>query len=792
MAATRRSISGEADRIQRVRGSRSRSPRRAFSRSLAFVVCVALATSLGGAPVVSASGGGLPGHLGVLNLVRVSVDSDGNQADSSSSYPSISANGRYVAFVSSATNLVDGDTNNVQDVFVRNMQTGAIERVSVRTDGTEGNNSSANPSISADGRYVTFSSVATNLVDGDTNNVQDVFVHDRQTGVTERVSVSSDGTQGNGFSRDPSISGDGRYVAFSSVASNLVADDTNDVQDVFVHDRQTGLTERVSVDSDGAQANGYSGYPAITADGRQIAFESRATNLVEGDTNGETDIFVHYRHTKWTVRVSLGADGAEGNGGSLKPAISADGRFVAFESLATNLVEGNTNGEYDIFVRDRHTNTTERVSVHTDGTEANNYSSNPSISADGRFVAFSSYATNLVDNDTTSGDIFVRDRETGVTGRASVRSDGTQANEESLNPSISADGRFVAFSSLATNLVDDDTMYGDVFVAELTVLPPVLPVAGTDRYATAIEASKLAYPQGLYVAGSRTVVIATGMNWPDALGGTALAGAVDGPILLVGTNTMPAGVLAEIERLGAEKAIILGGTSAVGLAVQTALETALEGADNVDRIAGTDRYETANEIALRVIELLEDDYDGTAFVATGGNFPDALAAAPLAAAQKWPLYLADPATGLSPATVDAMEDVTDVLILGGTAVVSPQTEAALETLLGTANVDRLSGADRYKTAVAVATHAVDEAGHTWNRVGIATGENFPDALAGGVLQGKAGSVMLLTPSATLNADTAAALLGNSDDIVTVTFFGGTGAVSDAVRTAALAAAGVVP
>ncbi len=320
-------------------------------------------------------------------------------------------------------------------------------------------------------------------------------------------------------------------------------------------------------------------------------------------------------------------------------------------------------------------------------------------------------------------------------------------------------------------------------VGTLEIQPPVLSVAGADRIATALATSLLAYPEGLAADGAKTVVIATGMNWPDALGGTALAGALDAPVLLTDTNTLPQPVLTEIERLGAEKAIILGGTSAVGAAVESALETALGGAANVDRIAGNDRYATANRIAREVIDLLGTEYDGTAFVATGGNFPDALAAAPLAAANGWPLYLANPASGISPATATAMAGVERVLILGGTGAVSAQTQTALNATFGAANVDRLSGADRYATAVAVANHAVTEAGHTWDRVGIATGAAFPDALAGGVLQGKVGSVMLLTTPTTLNTHAQAALSANKGAIDTVTFFGGDGAVSQAVRAA---------
>jgi Tol biopolymer transport system component len=396
----------------------------------------------------------------------VSVASDGTQGNGASALPSISADGRYVAFLSGASNLVPGDTNGVDDVFVHDRLTGQTTRVSVASDGTEGNGHSESPSISADGRYVAFASYASNLVPGDTNGVMDVFVHDRLTGQTTRVSVASDGTQGNGESRYPSISADGRYVAFMSYASNLVPGDTNGVMDVFVHDRLTGQTTRVSVASDGTQGNGDSVSPSISADGRYVAFMSYAYNLVPGDTNGKADVFVHDRLTGQTTRVSVASDGTQGNDGSGGASISANGRYVAFVSGASNLVPGDTNGVDDVFVHDRLTGQTTRVSVASDGTQGNGDSWWPSISADGRYVAFMSWASNLVPGDTNgTWDVFVHDRLTGQTTRVSVASDGTEGNSDSIYPSISADGRYVAFQSWASNLIPRDTNGAwDVFV----------------------------------------------------------------------------------------------------------------------------------------------------------------------------------------------------------------------------------------------------------------------------------------------------------------------------------------
>ena len=299
-----------------------------------------------------------------------------------------------------------------------------------------------------------------------------------------------------------------------------------------------------------------------------------------------------------------------------------------------------------------------------------------------------------------------------------------------------------------------------------------LQVAGANRYATAIAASKKAFPEG-----SEYVVVATGMNWPDALGGSALAGALDAPILLTATSSLPAEVRAEIVRLGATKAIILGGTPAVSAAVMGQID-AISGV-SVERISGPNRYDTAIKVAARTIAVLGDGYDGTAFIATGMNFPDALGASPLAAAAGWPIYLANPNQGSNAGLVSVMKaaGVTDAILLGGANVVSDTIRVAL----GTTYETRLSGANRYDTAVVVATYGAANADLTWNKVAIATGQNFPDALSGGALQGKDGSVLLLTPTASLNANVAAKLAANKAVITEVRFLGGPPAVSQGVR-----------
>ena len=303
-----------------------------------------------------------------LETIRASVASSGSEGRDSSERPAIGDDGNYVAFRSAAANLVPGDLNIDFDVFVHHAPSGQTTRASVPNEadqvdlGLEGDGDSYAPSISAGAAYVAFGSIASNLVMHDTNGVRDVFVHQSGPRTTIRVSVASDGTQGDGTSRNPSISADGRYVAFSSFASNLVGGDTNGVRDVFVHDTQTGVTTRVSVPDpptvlmNGIEGNQDSFVPSISADGRIVAFDSDASNLVADDTNGVRDIFVHDTQSGRTMRVSVPdlasqfGLGTEGLDDSFNPSISGNGLYVAFGSNASNMVLGDTNGVRDSFL----------------------------------------------------------------------------------------------------------------------------------------------------------------------------------------------------------------------------------------------------------------------------------------------------------------------------------------------------------------------------------------------------------------------------------------------------------
>jgi Tol biopolymer transport system component/DNA-binding CsgD family transcriptional regulator len=334
-----------------------------------------------------------------------------------------------------------------------------FEVISVNNDGDLGSGNSFRPSISADGRYVAFESYADNLAPGDTQRSWDIFVHDRKTGKTELVNVSVTGTFSNAPARSPAISGDGRYVAFASGATDLVAEEIACCGQVFVRDRLLGRTELVSVSSSGVHGDGLSHSPAISADGRFVAFGSRATNLAEGDEGDWTDIYIHDRELGITALVSVNSAGEKGSGSS--PAISADGRFVVFTSGADNLVPGDANDAQDVFIRDLEAGTTERITEAAGGGDADDWSFDPATSADGRFVAFFSLAGNLVPGLIRSGchlgikdapyrsdacpGIYVHDRGTGRTEEISLVSPSTDVWAVWSAPSVSADGRYVAF-----------------------------------------------------------------------------------------------------------------------------------------------------------------------------------------------------------------------------------------------------------------------------------------------------------------------------------------------------------
>ncbi len=538
---------------------------------------------------------------------RVSLTAANTEANDDSSYPALSSNGSFLAFVSKA-DLTGVGTAGIQNLYLRKVD-GSSTKLFSAGSGTGANAPVYMPVITNDSRYVAYVSAASNLVAGDSNGTSDVFLYDRATGLTQRVSVDSAGGQADGSSSMPSISDDGNVIAFESKATNLVAGDSNGLRDLFVRNRSAGTTTRVSVDATGAQPNGISYHATLTRDGSRVAFASQASNLVAGDTNNVADVFQrlvadpttiarasrnivgdvqgdgpsdlpsydsddndlafrssstnldwanvlsnneiflanrasqtarvvgrgwgpellkvsqlasnsYQNYSNFTSQHSQSADGRYvvfvvgsdlgspsgsihvvvrdrllgtsetvsvdsngmlGNDASRRASISANGRFVAFYSDASNLVAGDTNGSGDFFVHDRQTRVTTLASRGLLNLPGNNppnqhyFGDTPQISADGRFVAFVSAASNLVLNDTNGvEDVFVFDRSDNTTKRISVNSQGNQGDRRSTIQSISGDGRFVAFSSTSTNLVVGDVNgVGDIFVHDTSDMTTV-------------------------------------------------------------------------------------------------------------------------------------------------------------------------------------------------------------------------------------------------------------------------------------------------------------------------------
>ncbi|HYD32410.1 MAG TPA: Calx-beta domain-containing protein, partial [Azospirillaceae bacterium] len=474
---------------------------------------------------------------------RVSLADDESQSSGGSRSAAVSANGRYVAFVSDATNLLTtSDTNTQSDVFLRDTTTGTTVRLSVSTAGVEGNGACYSIAVSADGRYVAYASDASTLVTDDTNALRDVFVRDTVGNTTTRLSVGGSGAQSNGVSDTPSISADGRYVVFASTATNLVTGDTNGQSDVFVRDTLAGTTTRLSVAGSGTEGNGASDSAALSADGRYVVFASTATNLVTGDTNGQSDVFVRDTLAGTTTRLSVAGSGTEGNGASDSAALSADGRYVVFASTATNLVTDDTNGQRDVFLRDLVGGTISRVSLADDETQGNGATFNPTVAAGGQYVLFASDAFNLVSGDSNGRrDVFVRDTVSGTTIRLSVSNAAAQGDTASVGAAISGDGHYAVFQSDATTLVTDTNALSDIFRVDLgTTSAPLVQIVADNASKSEGDSGTTSYT---FIV-SRLGLVSAPASFTYTVTGTATnpATAADfmGAALPSGTVTFPA------------------------------------------------------------------------------------------------------------------------------------------------------------------------------------------------------------------------------------------------------------
>lgn len=408
-----------------------------------------------------------------IAIERISVSSTGIEGNDFSAGTSISDDGRYVVFESDATNLVDGDNNGAGDIFLRDRLEETTQRLSVSASGEEGMGFSGSAVISGNGDYIAFSSNAANLVPDDNNGLNDIFLVERQTGQIERISTSASGEEGNGRASSVELSTDGRFIVFTSDATNLVPDDNNGVQDIFIKDRITGEIEQLSVNELGRGANDAVWDPDVSTDGRYVVFDTSAGNLVSNDTNEVYDVFLVDRQEETLQRISLSISGDQGNGPSRQPHLSSDGRFVVFQSDATNLVPDDTNNETDVFLYTIGSGQVTRISVSPTGLEGVGPSTAPTISTDGRYISFVTRADNLVAIDNNGiTDVVLLDREAGTITLVS------QAYNEALNDgfftflaSVSGDGQHIAFQSNATNLVPGITNgVLDVFVRSFSTI----------------------------------------------------------------------------------------------------------------------------------------------------------------------------------------------------------------------------------------------------------------------------------------------------------------------------------
>ncbi len=403
---------------------------------------------------------------------RVHVTSDGSEAQGQVSDVAISSDGRYVAFSSDAPNLVAEDSNGTTDVFLHDRTTKTTTLISKTASGAAGNGVSSGVSISGDGNRIAFDSSATDLVTNDTNDTMDVFVYDRTS--DQMTLVSRKGSEAaDSYSYVPHISEDGSCVAYVSHASNLAGNDNNEKSDVFVTKLSTMSTTLLSTTNSGASGNEESHSPSVSANCALTSFTSEASNLISGDSNYVSDVFVRNIATNSTTLVSRSSGGQLGDDHSAGVSkLSANGKFVAYPSSASNLVAGDTNGTTDVFVTTLATGATKRVSVNSAGVQADSFSMSPSISSNGRFVGFQSYASNLAPvGDIRFEDTYLHDTTTGQTVPVDVDSNGFAGDSSSTSATVSSDGAFVVFLSSSTNLIADDSNYTiDAFVAAVSDL----------------------------------------------------------------------------------------------------------------------------------------------------------------------------------------------------------------------------------------------------------------------------------------------------------------------------------
>ena len=404
---------------------------------------------------------GVEGAVAAPNdVLLISCNASGVQGNADSYALAVTPDGRYVAFTSPSTNLLPGVSG--QQTFRKDLQTGEVKLASCSSSSIQANNGTFSPSISADGRYVAFTSPANNLLAFPTSFSQ-VFRKDLQTNQVALCSSTSGGAQGNNSSSETSMSSDGRYVTFRSSSTNLVPGVTG--SQVYRKDLQTNEVKLVSCNASGTEADQASKNISMSPNGRYVVFDSNATNLVPGGTSG-VQVFRKDLQTGAVKLCSADASGARGNGTSAVASMSGNGRYVAFESDATNLVPGVSGNQ--VYRKDVQSGEIVLGSRSASGAQGDNYNTSPALSSDGRFVAFGSNATNLVAG-VTGTQVLRKDLVTGTIVLASCDASGVQGDDSSFRPAVASDGRYVAFSSDAGNLVPGGTSGRQMFRKELSM-----------------------------------------------------------------------------------------------------------------------------------------------------------------------------------------------------------------------------------------------------------------------------------------------------------------------------------
>lgn len=703
---------------------------------------------------------------------------NGAQADDDSWDVEINDDGRYMVFESDAGNLTEDDsgpmnTDGEKDVFRFDRLTGMTELVSVRSEVPTWttDRGSREARITDDGRYVMFVS-GNQFVEEDTNNSQDIYVKDMDTGEYRWVNFRG----GSGGGMDNSnynfvISGDGSFLAFTSTDGDILSTGVVDTSHaVWGYDLESDEATLVSAPTDAgvwSHARG-SRDPAISDDGRYVSF---LTGNGWDDSNGDQDLYVRDMDTGEVRYLDVVGDGSPIYRDNYDFEFAGDGTAIVW-TCGQDVLPGDP-GRSDVYYYDLES---DEATIVSGPSVDDRGSRDAGISDDGHMVVFQTGQSFDPEDPNGNQDFYMKDMTTGEFTRIPVLGNDSLPGDDVWDTSISGDGAYLAFES-NVDLSDTDWNGNDdiyyTSLATTALSQGVTRLSGEDRYTTAVDVSMQAFPEG-----ASTVVIATGEDWPDALGGSALAGAVDGPMLLTGSTWLNDETVAELTRLGARNVYLLGGYDAVSPAVETQLELLLDG--YVWRIGGPDRYATSKAVANEAIRILGHEYDGTACVTTGYKFADAVGASPLGSGLGWPVLLvrpSDPNVLLPPAT-------TSAVVIGGTEAVGDAVETYLEGELGDAEVDRVGGATRYETSALVAQYGVDN-GLLWNGVGITSGMNYPDALTGGVACGLYRTTMLLTPPTSLHPAAADALTTNAADISDVTFLGGMAAVSATVQDAVI-------